>query len=92
MWIWMLIFYARWVFYKDVISFASLLQSFASMTDVIMLSNWPIFVDAAGDVGNWYISTIFFYSFKVRSGCDIFATICHRSIWIPRSQCDRDEK
>eukprot|EP00904_Undaria_pinnatifida_P002590 jgi/Undpi1/12331/HiC_scaffold_5.g02007.m1 len=54
----------RWENYKDVISFGSLLQSFAAMTDVIMLSNWPIFMDAAGDVGNWYISTVFFYSFK----------------------------
>ena len=61
----MLFLNARWENYKDVISFGSLLQSFAAMTDVIMLSNWPIFMDAAGDVGNWYISTVFFYSFKV---------------------------
>ena len=66
---------ARWAVYKDVISFGSLLQSFASMTDVIMLSNWPIFMDAAGDVGNWYVATVFFYSFKVRSVSDFVAII-----------------
>lgn len=70
---------ARWAFYKDVVSFGSLLQSFASMTDVIMLSNWPIFMDAAADVGNWYVATVFFYSFKVRFGLDIFAFISNRS-------------
>lgn len=89
---------ARWAFYKDVISFGSLLESFASMTDVIMLSNWPIFMDAAGDVGNWYVATVFFYSFKVRSGRSMVAIIylvpalapCTK---LPRSQCkNRDKK
>ncbi|CAM9986770.1 unnamed protein product, partial [Ectocarpus sp. 13 AM-2016] len=55
----------RWAFYKDVLSFASMHQSFAAMTDVIMLSNWPLFMDAAGDVGNVVTAKIFFYSFKV---------------------------
>ncbi|CAM9815125.1 unnamed protein product [Scytosiphon promiscuus] len=55
----------RWAFYKDVISFASLYQSFASMTDVIMLSNWPMFMDAAGDVADVLMARIFFYSFKL---------------------------
>ncbi|CAM9155742.1 unnamed protein product [Ectocarpus sp. 6 AP-2014] len=55
----------RWAYYKDVISFASLHQSFAAMTDVIMLSNWPLFMDAAGDVGNVVTAKLFFYSFKV---------------------------
>ncbi|CAM9960736.1 unnamed protein product [Ectocarpus sp. 8 AP-2014] len=55
----------RWAYYKDVVSFASLHQSFAAMTDVIMLSNWPLFMDAAGDVGNVVTAKIFFYSFKV---------------------------
>lgn len=78
---------ARWAVYKDVISFGSLLQSFASMTDVIMLSNWPIFMDAAGDVGNWYVATVFFYSFKVRSVSGFVAIIylvpgvCSRSMY-----------
>lgn len=58
--------FARWTFYREVISFASLPQSFASMTDVIMLSNWPLFMDAAADVGNGVTARIFFYSFKVR--------------------------
>lgn len=56
----------RWIFYKDAVSFASLHQSFASMTDIIMLSNWPIFMDAAGDVGSLFVARLFFYSFKVR--------------------------
>lgn len=60
-----LFLFERWAFYKEVISFASLHQSFASMTDVIMLSNWPLFMDAAGDVGNVVTARIFFYSFKV---------------------------
>eukprot|EP00752_Nemacystus_decipiens_P009899 g8831.t1 len=55
----------RWAAYDDVISFASLYQSFASLTDVIMLSNWPMFMDAAGDVGGVVTARIFFYSFKV---------------------------
>ncbi|CAN0088323.1 unnamed protein product [Ectocarpus sp. 4 AP-2014] len=55
----------RWAYYKDVLSFASLHQSFAAMTDVVMLSNWPLFMDAAGDVGNVVTAKIFFYSFKV---------------------------
>lgn len=75
---------ARWAFYKDVVSFGSLLQSFASMTDVIMLSNWPIFMDAAGDVGNWYVATVFFYSFKVRFGLDVFAIMLCNIICTPR--------
>lgn len=74
----------RWAFYKDVISFASLDQSFASMTDVIMLSNWPMFMDAAGDVGGVFMARVFFYSFKVicSTSCDVrvlvvgFATLC----------------
>lgn len=37
------------------------------MTDVVMLSNWPMFMDAAGYVGNSVIARIFFYSFKVYS-------------------------
>lgn len=40
-------------------------MSFASMTDVIMLSNWPMFMDAAGDVGNATLANIVFFSFKV---------------------------
>eukprot|EP00903_Cladosiphon_okamuranus_P013924 g12951.t1 len=55
----------RWAVYKEVISFASLYQSFASLTDVIMLSNWPMFMDAAGDAGGVVTARIFFYSFKV---------------------------
>ncbi|CAN0096267.1 unnamed protein product [Pylaiella littoralis] len=54
----------RWAFYDEVISFASLHQSFASMTDVIMLSNWPLFMDAAADAGSGVTARIFFYSFK----------------------------
>ena len=61
--------------YKDVISFASLYQSFASLTDVIMLSNWPMFMDAAGDVGGVVTARIFFYSFKV-SDWKILCTLC----------------
>lgn len=30
-----------------------------------MLSNWPMFMDAAGDVGGVVTARIFFYSFKV---------------------------
>lgn len=29
------------------------------------MSNWPMFMDAAGQVGNKTIARIFFYSFKV---------------------------
>ena len=79
----------RWMGYKDVVSFGSLPQSFALMCDAIMLGCWTIFSDAATDIGNWYVSTIFFYSFKVRSGRDSFAVIVNRSIGITdtRSQC-----
>lgn len=55
----------RWAAYEDVGSFGSMLQSFASMTDVIMLSNWPMFMDAAGDVGNTTLANLLFFSFKV---------------------------
>lgn len=50
---------------KEVASFASLHQSFASMLYVLMLSNWPLFMDAAGAVEDVLMARLFFYSFKV---------------------------
>lgn len=50
---------------KEVASFGSLHQSFASLLYVIMLSNWPLFMDAAGDVKDVVLARLFFYSFKV---------------------------
>lgn len=50
---------------KTVSSFATLPQSFTSMMYVVMFSNWPLFMDAAGEVGNLAVAKIFFYSFKV---------------------------
>lgn len=55
----------RFAFYRHAVSFASLHESFAAMTDVVMLSNWPIFMDAAGAVSNAAVARLFFYSFKV---------------------------
>ena len=60
--------YVRWAFYQNVTSFATLEDSFTAMMDIFMLSGWPIFLDAAGDVGNTTLANIFFYSFKVRLG------------------------
>ncbi|CAM9416819.1 unnamed protein product [Ascophyllum nodosum] len=54
----------RWAFYQNVTSFATLEDSFTAMMDIFMLSGWPIFLDAAGDVGNTTLANIFFYSFK----------------------------
>ena len=76
-WVWMLIFGARWMFYSDVISFRSLLESFASMTDVIMLGCWTIFSDAAGVVGNRFVAVVFFYSFKVKPGREFSANVSY---------------
>lgn len=50
---------------KEVASFATLPQSFASMMYVLMFSNWPMFMDAAGVVGNLAAAKVFFYSFKI---------------------------
>lgn len=36
------------------------------MLYIIMLSNWPMFMDAAGEIGNETVARIFFYSFKAR--------------------------
>eukprot|EP00752_Nemacystus_decipiens_P004301 g3930.t1 len=55
----------RFAAVKEVASFGSLQQSFASLLYVIMLSNWPMFMDAAGDVKGVVMSRLFFYSFKV---------------------------
>lgn len=72
-------FDTRWMNFKDVISFRSLLESFTSMMDVIMLGCWTIFSDAAADVGNPYVSAFFFYSFKVSIGRDICIAVRTRS-------------
>ena len=74
--------------YKDVISFASLYQSFASLTDVIMLSNWPMFMDAAGDVGGVVTARIFFYSFKI-SDWKILCTLCSFGRTVSGQVCAR---
>lgn len=50
---------------KDVASFASLPHSFATMTYIVMFSNWPMFMDAAGKVGSVAVAYIFFYTFKI---------------------------
>eukprot|EP00903_Cladosiphon_okamuranus_P014070 g13077.t2 len=55
----------RFAAVKEVASFGSLHQSFASLLYVIMLSNWPMFMDAAGDVKDVLLARLFFYSFKV---------------------------
>lgn len=55
----------RFAAVKEVASFGSLHQSFASLLYVIMLSNWPMFMDAAGDVKDVLMARLFFYSFKV---------------------------
>lgn len=55
----------RFAAVKEVASFGSLHQSFASLLYVMMLSNWPLFMDAAGDVKGVMMARLFFYSFKV---------------------------
>lgn len=55
----------RYAVYSFVLSFESLYESLVSMADIVMLSNWPMFMDAAGDVGNVAFARFFFYSFKV---------------------------
>ena len=49
---------------KEVANFATLPQSYASMMYIVMFSNWPMFMDAAGVVGNLVVAKVFFYSFK----------------------------
>lgn len=49
---------------KEVANFATLPHSYASMMYIVMFSNWPMFMDAAGVVGNLVVAKVFFYSFK----------------------------
>ncbi|CAN0192278.1 unnamed protein product, partial [Ectocarpus fasciculatus] len=54
----------RFAAVKEVANFATLPQSYASMMYIVMFSNWPMFMDAAGVVGNLVVAKVFFYSFK----------------------------
>ncbi|CBJ28347.1 hypothetical protein Esi_0101_0052 [Ectocarpus siliculosus] len=54
----------RFAAVKEVANFATLPRSYASMMYVVMFSNWPMFMDAAGVVGNLVVAKVFFYSFK----------------------------
>ncbi|CAN0401579.1 unnamed protein product, partial [Ectocarpus sp. 12 AP-2014] len=54
----------RFAAVKEVANFATLPRSFASMMYIVMFSNWPMFMDAAGVVGNLVVAKVFFYSFK----------------------------
>ncbi|CAM9722759.1 unnamed protein product [Ectocarpus sp. 4 AP-2014] len=54
----------RFAAVKEVANFATLPRSYASMMYIVMFSNWPMFMDAAGVVGNLVVAKVFFYSFK----------------------------
>lgn len=56
----------RWMLYSHVIGFDNFGMTFLSMIDVMLLSNWTLFMDAAADVTRHpALATSFFYVYKM---------------------------
>jgi hypothetical protein len=56
----------RFVNVEDVAGFQSFGSSLLTMLDVMLLSNWPLFMDAASVVASVpWLATLFFYLFKI---------------------------